>query len=570
MNPIKILLIEDNLMDARKVRAMLEETGAGKFELSHVDRLNGALKRLTDGEFDVVLLDMSSTSDESGLESISYIERINPEIPIVALSEDTDEAFALKVVQAGAQDYLVKGQGDGFLIARTIRYAIEHKKEKERLTVLAQYDLLTGLANRVLFRDLLEKALARSDRNKMPVGLMFLDLDRFKIINDTLGHDFGDSLLKFVAQRLKSCVRTGDLISRLGGDEFTVTLEGLTRIEDVEIVAQKILHTLARPFDIEGHDLSIGVSIGVAVYPSHGKDADTLIKYADTAMYSAKENGRNNYKFYTQVMGKEMSKQHVLENDLRRALECDEFLLYYQPQLSLKTQEIVGVEALIRWQRDKDKIVVPGGFIPLAEETGLIVQIGEWVLQTACKQNKEWQDSGLSPIRIAVNLSARQLCQKDIIDIVKKALTQSGLNPEFLELELTESLIMEDMQARSVILAKLKNMGVHISIDDFGTGYSSLSCLETLPIDTLKIDKSFIRKVSEDPENATIASAIIALGQAMRLNVIAEGIENKSQVDYLISQGCSVGQGYYYAKPMPAAAFTEYWTQNLDKKVAVS
>ena len=553
--PIKVLLIEDNLTDAQIVRAMVNEAGADKFLLVHVERLTLALRRLKEEAFDAVLLDISK-SHSQGLDSISRIEEAASNVAIVALSEVVDEAFALEVVQAGAQDYLVKGQGDGFLIARSIRYAIEHKKEKGRLSYLAQYDQLTGLANRVLFRDLLDKALARADRSKLPVALMFIDLDRFKIINDTLGHDVGDLLLKVVAQRLQGCVRSGDLISRLGGDEFTVIQESVSRKHEIEVVAQKIMTTLMQPFALDGQELFVGASIGIAIYPNHGKDADTLIKYADTAMYSAKEQGRNNYRFYIPKMGEEAAKRLEMENSLRRALERDEFLLYYQPQFCLGTMEIIGVEALLRWQRqDQPELVMPNEFIPIAEETGLIVPIGEWVLHTACSKNVEWQKAGLPPMRIAVNLSARQFRQKDLADIVKMVLANSGLQAEYLELELTESLIMENMQVGSATLDKFKDMGVYISIDDFGTGYSSLSCLKRWPIDTLKIDQSFIHNINTDADNAAIASAIIALGRSLRLNVIAEGIEKKEQINYLLSQGCYAGQGSYFSAPLSADNF---------------
>jgi len=559
--PIKVLLIEDNLTDAQIVRAMLDDAGADKFSLSHVERLTLATRRLKEDEFDAVLLDISK-SHSQGMDSISRIEAVAPKVAIIVLSEVIDEAFALEVVQAGAQDYLVKGQGDGFLIARSIRYAIEHKKEKGRLSYLAQYDLLTGLANRVLFRDLLDKALARAVRSKLPMALMFLDLDRFKIINDTLGHDVGDLLLKIVAQRLQGCVRSGDLISRLGGDEFTVIQESVSRKQDIEVVAQKIMNMMAQPFTLDGHELFVGTSIGIAVSPQHGKDAETLIKNADTAMYSAKEHGRNNYRFYVPRMGEEAAKRLDLENNLRRALEREEFLLYYQPQFCLRTMEVIGVEALLRWKRqDQDEIILPNEFIPLAEETGLIVPIGEWALKTACTINKQWQDAGVTPLRIAVNVSGRQFHQKELVDVVRKALADSGLKAGYLELELTESLIMENMQVDSNTLNKFKDMGVHMSIDDFGTGYSSLSCLKRLPIDALKIDKSFIHNVNSDVDNTAIASAIIALGHSLRMNVIAEGIEKKEQVKYLVSQGCYAGQGSFFSEPLSADDFVNFLSQ---------
>lgn len=560
--PIKVLLVEDNLTDAQIVRAMLNDAGKEKFSLIHIERLTVALRRLQSEHFDAVLLDISK-SQSQGLDSITRVEAVAPDVAIVALSETADDAMALDVVHAGAQDYLIKGQGDGFLIARSIRYAIEHKKEKGHLRFLAQYDPLTGLANRVLFRDLLDKALARANRSKLPAGLMFLDLDRFKVINDTLGHDIGDLLLKVVAQRLKGCVRSGDFISRLGGDEFTVIQEGVSRKEEIEVVAQKILHTMVQPFALDGNELFIGTSIGIAIYPNHGMDAETLIKNADTAMYSAKERGRNNYRFYIPKMGEEAARRLELENDLRHALERDEFLLYYQPQFCLRTLKIIGVEALLRWRRQRHgDIVLPSEFITLAEETGLIVQVGEWALREACAVNKQWQDSGLMPLRISVNVSGRQFHQKDLAQTVKRVLAESGLKAEYLELELTEGLIMENLQVDSNALGDFRAMGVHITIDDFGTGYSSLSCLKRLPIDTLKIDRTLIHDVHLDSDNAAITTAIISLGNNLHLNVVAEGIEKQEEVSYLVSQGCYSGQGIFLCKPLSAEEFVKFISQH--------
>lgn len=547
---------------------MLAEGGSNKFHLDHVERYTLGIKLLREETYDAVLIDISG-SDTQDLDSIKRLENTNPDLAIVVLSNVVDESFALDVVQAGAQDYLVKGQGDGFLIARTIRYAIEHKKEKQRLSYLARFDVLTGLANRGFFREQLVKALARADRGKMPMALMFLDLDRFKVINDTLGHDVGDQLLKLVAHRLQGCVRGGDIISRIGGDEFTVIQERVTRVQDVEVVAQKIINTMAQPFALEGQELFIGTSIGIALYPYHGKDADTLIKNADTAMYCTKENGRNNFNYYLPEMGAEASKRLELEHNLRKALENQEFQLYYQPQVSLVSGEIVAVEALLRWRRsDTGELVPPSDFISIAEETGMIVPIGEWVLNTACAQVKKWQTTNMPHIRVAVNLSARQFHQKELVNVVRSALRDYDLNPDCLELELTESLIMEYMQVGSTTLGELKKMGIYISIDDFGTGYSSLSCLKHLPIDTLKIDQSFINNITTDEDNAAIAGAIIAMGKSLRLNVIAEGVETKDQVSYLTDHGCVVGQGTYFNEPVPAEKFEGTFLLDLPRKVS--
>jgi diguanylate cyclase (GGDEF)-like protein/PAS domain S-box-containing protein len=429
----------------------------------------------------------------------------------------------------------------------------DRKQAQEQLYRLAHHDTLTGLPNRILFLDRLKQARALAHRQNVHMAVLFLDLDRFKIINDTLGHPVGDKLLQSVAQRLTACVREVDTVARIGGDEFTIVLVNMKEASDTEKVTQKIFAALSVPFHIDEHELFVTTSIGISLYPEDGEDLDNLVKRADIAMYHAKGQGRNNHQYYDRVMDENAHKRLVLENSLRKALDGDEFLLYYQPKIDAATGSITAMEALIRWVHPELGMLPPSEFIPLAEETGLILPIGEWVLGRACRQNREWQDSGLPPVRVAVNLSGYQLQQKNLIEIVTRALDQSGMEARFLELEITETVIMQNPDFATTILSALQDLGVEISIDDFGTGYSSLAHLKRFSINTLKIDKSFVRDVEINSTDAAIATAIIAMGNSLNLRVIAEGVETEGQASFLKHNQCDEMQGYYFSRPMPAA-----------------
>lgn len=430
---------------------------------------------------------------------------------------------------------------------------ITAKKEvEERIVYMANYDTLTNLPNRTMFLDHLELELAHAHRNKQMVAVMFLDLDRFKIINDTLGHTFGDQLLKAAAERLRGCVREGDTVSRLGGDEFTFIISDITNPQDVVLIAQKILNVMSRSFLVEGYEVHVTPSIGIALYPTDATDADSLIKKADTAMYHAKEQGRNTFKFYMEDMNIHTLERLKLENDLRKALEKGELLVYYQPLIDQNTGQIISMEALVRWQHPELGMIYPAKFIPIAEETGLIIPIGEWVLTTACTQTRIWHDAGFSTLRITVNLSARQFKQQQLVNTIKHVLQKTGLDPHYLELELTEGIIMQNNMAILATLYELKALGILFSIDDFGTEYSSLSYLKRFPIDTLKIDRSFVRDITTNPDDAAIVTAIIAIAESLKLKVVAEGVENKEQAAFLHQLHCNNIQGYVYSHPLPA------------------
>ncbi|HEX7762192.1 MAG TPA: EAL domain-containing protein [Cellvibrio sp.] len=426
------------------------------------------------------------------------------------------------------------------------------REQQSRLNYMAFHDSLTSLPNRSLFYDRIYHGLARARRANSRVALMLLDIDRFKNINDSLGHDAGDILLKAIATRLNEGVRDMDTVARLGGDEFVVVLEGIHDIDDVIFVANKLLSTLSRPIEVSGHSISTTVSIGVSLFPEDGDDTDELLKNADIAMYKAKEAGKNNCQFYTKGMNATAVNYLLLENDLRRAIEQQQLTLYYQPQVDLKTGEMTGVEALVRWQHPERGIVSPAHFIPLAEETGLIVPIGEWVLREACRQQKLWLDAGKYIGKIAVNLSPRQFRQKNFPGKVESILAEIGLAAKYLELEITESCAMEHAGETINQLNQLNQMGMYLAIDDFGTGYSSLAYLQRFPVQKLKIDRSFIHDIHDDANYAAIAKSIIGLAHNMQMRVIAEGVENEGQAEWLRTHGCDQAQGFFYAKPMTA------------------
>jgi diguanylate cyclase (GGDEF)-like protein len=434
--------------------------------------------------------------------------------------------------------------------------AVMQRRVEDMLQHQASHDRLTGLPNRMLFDDRLSLALASTHRYGEMLAVVFLDLDGFKTINDTLGHAVGDQLLKNVAERLTGCLRQGDILARWGGDEFTLLLSPISGAEDTTKIATEILNTLNVPLQLDGRELHIKASLGIALAPYDGDDADTLLKNADAAMYRAKQQGRNNYQLYTPAIGTKAQEQLVLENNLYKALERQEFRLHYQPQFNLQTGELVGMEALIRWQNQELGFISPALFIPIAEEMGLINSIGEWVLWTACAQNRAWQSLGLPPIRMAVNLSALQFQQKNLVKVIAHVLESTKLEPRYLELEITESIAMQDISLTIAVLRTLRSMGIQIAIDDFGTGYSSLSSLKHFPLDKLKIDQSFVRELVTDSYDAAIITALVALGHGLNLEVIAEGVETEEQLAFLHSIKCDAMQGYLLSRPLPAQEAT--------------
>jgi len=474
--------------------------------------------------------------------------------PIIVDLGETIDDIARIILDAGMENMY-----DGFIITKDGKYVgmgtghdllnkITECKQRH-LFQLAHFDQLTGLPNRLLFKDRLNHACLQADRNEWLGALFFIDLDRFKNINDTHGHPAGDKVLQTVAERLTSCLRSNDTVARLCGDEFTIILENIPNLQVAEMVAKKVLDSLIQPIYIDGNKLIISASIGISFFPfNNDDDEDTLIKKADAAMYYSKAQGRNNFQFYSSEMNAEIYERLRIENNLRYALERDEFKLHYQPQVELKTGKIIGVEALLRWQHPEMGLVSPVDFIPIAEDNGMIVAIGEQVLRSACKQAREWQEAGLAPIKIAVNLSVRQMTD-DLPDLVKSILKETGLDSHCLELEITENILLDSVEETIEILRELSDMGVEASIDDFGTGYSSLSYLQRLPINTLKVDRSFLNDVQNKFDKAPIITTIIGMAHNMNLKVIAEGVETSEQLEFLRHHNCDQAQGYYFSRP---------------------
>ncbi len=441
-------------------------------------------------------------------------------------------------------------EDDQVYFSSIIRDITERKRNEKKINQMVYRDPLTGLPNRLLLNDRLSQALELADENKQTIGIMFIDLDRFKYINDTLGHAVGDQLLIEIAKRIQACVGKNDTVCRQGGDEFIVLIPNTTA-DEVSKIAQQIVDLFSSSVMVNEQELFVTPSIGIAMYPGDGRDIETLIKNADTAMYRVKEQGKNNFQFYTPEMNEAVTKKMKLEIGLRKALERDEFKIVYQPQIDVETGGIIGVEALLRWHHPEWGTISPAEFIPIAEETGLILQIGEWVLLGACRQNKAWQNAGYAPLRMAVNISSRQFQQSDLVERVSRILNETELAPQYLELELTESIIQDSKYAVAK-MQQLKEMGIHLSIDDFGTGYSSLSYLKTFPIHTLKIDQSFTRNIYADPKDASLVETIIAMAHNLDLKVIAEGVETEEQLQFLQQKQCNEAQGYYFSRPISA------------------
>ncbi len=550
-----ILLVEDNPGDAKLVEVLLTDMGEEQYRLTIADCMSEAMDLISREEFSVAILDMS-LPDREGLDCISDIKSFRPELPIVVLSGRQDEEFALQTVKAGAQDYLTKGVDDWHLI-RALYYAIERKRLHDNVVYMAQHDQLTGLANRTLFRSRLEHAIHCAKRREDSVALLYLDLDHFKPINDGLGHEMGDKVLIEIAKRLSHAIREVDTIARLGGDEFAIILEGVVNTNSAIAVSEKVISTITTPLEIDSHILYVGVSIGIAIYPHCGKDVETIVKNADSAMYKAKHNGRNQYQFYTKEMNHRALDELTMEMQLREALDKEEFLLHYQPKLDVQSGKLTGNEALLRWKHPEQGLIYPTRFIPLLEKSGMISEVGRWVLETACKQHVSWSKQGVPVGKIAVNLSGQQLLQRNFSDTVCNILNETELDPHLLEVELTESLLIQNSTATMKILEALKSMGVSIAIDDFGTGYNSFNYLKRFLVDTLKIDRSFIQNVTETGPESYITSAMIHMAKDLGINVIAEGVEKKEQLDFLREQDVDEIQGFYLSPPVSSNDYTD-------------
>ncbi|MDZ3829160.1 putative bifunctional diguanylate cyclase/phosphodiesterase [Pseudomonas monsensis] len=536
-------------------------------------------RALIDGSpYALAFIDMRMPPGWDGLETIEQLWRVDPNLQIAlctAYSDYSWEAMAERL-EFGDQLLILKKPFDSLEIRqmanaltwkwqlaqdaalkmlgleRTIEARVH---ELLKVSHLLQYDSLTGLPNSTLLGDRLSQALAVSRRHDKQLVVMFLGLDRFKRINNALGHPAGDEMLKRVGQQLLLCVRESDSVFRYGSDEFVVILSDINHPQQTHAVAEKLLAAVRVPQMIAGHDVSVTASLGISVYPEDGPDAIELIKKAETAMRNVKETGPNDIGFFIEAMNLRAREQHSIESGIRRALQQQEFVLHYQPKVDLRSARVVGAEALVRWQKPGHGWVYPADFIPVAEDSGLIVPLSKWVLAEACRQTRAWQVAGLPPIRVSVNTSPIDFRQRDFVEGVEQVLAQTGLGPEWLELEITEGVLMQNIDATMTALARLKALGTRLAIDDFGTGYSSLSYLRRFPIDVLKIDQSFIRGLSDNHNDAALVSAIISLGKTLGLNVIAEGIETAGQLAFLKAHHCEEGQGYFFSKALPAEAF---------------
>ena len=557
---IRILLVEDDEDDYVITRDLLSDIDSVRYDLKWVMTYDAALEEMGRNQYDVFLFDYR-LGERTGLDLLREVTHNGCNIPAVLLTGQGGKEIDLEAMKAGAMDYLVKGKTDFTLLERTIRYAIERKRAEEQIKQLAYYDHLTNLPNRVLFQEQLKQAIANYSRTQKAVAIMFLDLDNFKRINDTLGHNAGDQLLKGVASRLNGCLRKSDALTRpnisntvgrQGGDEFTILLPEITDCQAAVKVAQRILTVLSQPYILEGHEVVVTTSIGIALYPDDGEDINMLLMNADAAMYHAKNKGKNNFQFYSRSMNAAALERLNLEIDLRNALERGEFVLYYQPRMEIRTGKIIGMEALIHWQHPDKGTISPAEFIPVAEETGLIIPIGEWVLRTACNQSKGWQKGGITPIRVSVSLSGQQLKQEDLIKTVIHALETSGLDQQYLELEITEGIIMQDRKIVIGMLQAMKDRGLWLSMDNFGMGHSSLRNLKSIPLDILKIDRSFVKDIITEPADTVLVSAIIAMAKSLKLRLLAEGVETEQQLAFLREQGCDEIQGNLVSRPLSA------------------
>jgi diguanylate cyclase (GGDEF)-like protein len=561
-DPVNILLVEDNPGDMRLVREMLDECGCGQFRLLHAEQILAAIPILDGERIDILLLDLT-LPDGSGLDTLVKMHALAAGVPIVVLSHVEDEGLAVKAVRMGAQDFLVKSHISGPLLTRSLRYALERRQIEDHLYQLAHYDGLTGLPNRKLFYDRLSRALASARRHQSAMALMLLDVNEFKQINDDLGHHAGDQLLKEIAARLSVCLRSTDCVARLGGDEFVIYVSDLADAQQAARVAQKVLEALAPPYELEGRQVSVHSSLGIALHPADADDVETLVRNADAAMYMAKAEGRSQSRcrFFSRDMNAATSERAELEVALRLALERGEFRVHYQPQVDLRSGRVIGMEALLRWQRPGAEPVMPMQFLSTLEESGLIVPVGEWVLASVCRQAMAWQAEGFSPLTVAVNISPRQFRDRRLVESVARALRESGLAPPLLELELTEECLRDDEEAAQATLSRLNALGVRLALDNYGVGSTSLRYLKRFPIHSVKIDRSVVRDMTSSPEEAAIVQAVIAVAHVFKMKGVAEGVETRGQAEFLRQQSCDDAQGYAFGRPLSAEACTAFLRQ---------
>lgn len=550
---MRVLLIEDDEDDYFLTRELLADIFGRHLALEWICAWQPALERVLEGCHDVVIVDYR-LGVRNGLELVREAVHLGCDMPFIVLTGEGNREIDLEAMRAGATDYLVKGEITTPLLDRSIRYAIERRKSERHLAQLAQIDQLTGLANRYRFREFLDRSIALADRQQSAVALMLIDLNRFKAVNDTYGHAAGDLLLKEIAGRLQRCIRPSDLVARLGGDEFTIVVIDAEDKARLNAAAERLLAEICQPVNIGSCEVDVGASIGIAHYPNDANCADSIIVSADTAMYAGKGQQGGSVHFYTPEMHRRAAHRLELERSLRRAIRQQQFELYFQPQVELRSGRLLGFEALLRWHHPEFGLMAPGEFIELAEESGLILPIGEWALETACTQLAAWRDAHLPEVHIAVNFSARQFQDDGLLDLVRTTLTRYDLPPRLLEIEITESDILQNPAEANRLLTCFSDLGIRVALDDFGTGYSSLNHLRAFPGAIIKIDQSFIRDIETSSSNRAIVHSLIAMAHDLDLKVVAEGVEKSTQLSYLQSRSCDIVQGYLISRPIPACA----------------
>jgi diguanylate cyclase len=549
-----ILLVEDNPGDVRLVEELLRAAWVVAGSINHVSSVEDAIGHVAKDVPACILLDLS-LPDAQGLGTLERVRDAHPSVPIVVLTGTDDEAQAVQAVQEGAQDYLIKGQVDGHLLGRAIRYAIERKFAEVQLSHQALHDPLTGLANRALLMERLAQALARTERRPSSVAVLFLDIDRFKTINDNFGHEVGDSVLACIGDRLRKALRPEDMASRFGGDEFVVLCEDLEDDRHVVTIANRIGRSISEPISLEAGEVVVTTSIGIAAARGTRDRPEVLLRDADAAVYRAKERGRDRFEFFDQRMRARLLRRSRRESELRHAIDAGELRLYYQPLVLVDDLRVGRVEALVRWEHPRLGLLLPREFIPVAEETGFIVDLGSWVLREACCQTVRWEHASPDQrsISIAVNVSPRQLDHPDFEDTVWQILEETGAEPKNLWFEITETAFMDPARPVLEMLGRLRERGIHLAIDDFGTGYSSLSNLRQFRIDELKVDQTFVQGLDRDGEDSSIVAAVVNLAHNLGLSAVAEGVETAEQSRRVQLVGCDLAQGFYFAAPEPAS-----------------
>lgn len=549
---LRVLLLRDNAQDDAKLATCLNRLEKPVLDVEQVEGIDEAKHALDRRDYDLILMCAGATVQGS-MVTLQHLLDCAADTPIVVITQNDETEFSEQMLSLGAQDCTTRAVlADADSLRRVLRYAAARRAAQRQIARLQNFDSLTNLLNRDSLRDALRRLVAKAAAERSLVAVLMLNLDRFKLVNETLGPSRGDKLLQEVSSRLRSCLTDTDILARYNGDEFVAVSTGLGSAPEATLVAQKLLNALSRPVVIEGHEVYVTGSIGITVFPGDGEDSDVLLSNADAAVSRAKDLGRNHYQFYTLDMNAKTNRRLSLESELRRALDRGEFVLHYQPQFDLSQRRITGFEALARWEHPQLGLIPPNDFIPLAEETGLIAPLGEWVLGEACAQAKTWQAAGHRDLRMSVNISSRQFFQENVLETVTRTLEKTHLAPNGLELELTESAVMQDPDEATVTLCLLSNMGIRIAIDDFGTGHSSLNHLKRFPIDCLKIDRSFVTDVTVNTEDAAIVQAIIAMAHSLKLDVVAEGVETIEQLRFLESYKCDMIQGYLVSRPLTA------------------